>query len=182
MNPNDNPMNDNPIFGIIERGNLQQVKELFGKTYNLNTLNGVDADTIIFASQKGQLEIVKYLIDKIDEAERDYRIDYRDCDGLSALQWAAYNGHSKIVKLLIKNGADVNNKANDGRTPLIEATQMGHHETVKLLLENGANINAEDNTGWDSLMWARCEGCAIKNRNEMIEMLEETKEKIRRLR
>lgn len=170
--------NDNPIFGIIERGDLQQVKELLGKTYALSTLNDAKADPIIFASQKGQLEIVKFLIDKNNEAN----LDCCDYDGISALQWASYNGHLEVVKLLIEHGADVNTKCNDGITPLMEAAQWGHTEIIKLLIDNGADVNAKDNSYRTALDYAKCEGCAVANRNKTIEILEESKEKVRRLR
>ena len=37
--------------------------------------------------------------------------------GWTALHWAALNGHKEVVQLLISNGADVNAKNSDGKTP-----------------------------------------------------------------
>ena len=56
------------------------------------------------------------------------------------------------VKLLLKNGADVNAKNNDGQTALMWASDNGHIEVVRLLLENGANVNAKKDDGQTVLM------------------------------
>ena len=54
---------------------------------------------------------------------------------------------------LIKNGADVNAKNNDGNIALISASNRRHLEIVKLLIKNGADVNAKDNDGMTALMW-----------------------------
>ena len=52
-----------------------------------------------------------------------------------------------IVKLLLKQGVDVNAKDEESIIPLHEAvcTNFNNSEIVKLLLENGAEINVKDN-------------------------------------
>ena len=56
-------------------------------------------------------------------------------------------GDFEAVKLLLENGADINNPDRYGRTALLWASRHGHLEVVKLLLENGADINSQ--TGWE---------------------------------
>ena len=46
---------------------------------------------------------------------------------------AAYNGHIKIVKLLLEHGADVHSRDNEGETPLHWAINTCHIEAAKLL-------------------------------------------------
>jgi ankyrin repeat protein len=53
-------------------------------------------------------------------------------------------GHNNIAKLLLKHGADPNQRSfENGRNepPLITATRFKNLELVKLLLENDANIS-----------------------------------------
>jgi len=66
------------------------------------------------------------------------------------LHWAAGNGYTKIAKLLISRGANVNTKNNKGNTPLHRAAVRGYAEyteTAKLLIENGADMNAKNKEG-----------------------------------
>ena len=52
-------------------------------------------------------------------AQIDAKSDY---DGYTALIWAAKNGHTKVAKILIDNGANVNSATNfDKYTSLIDA-------------------------------------------------------------
>ena len=47
-------------------------------------------------------------------------------------------GHILVATMLLKNGANVNAKANDGQTPLSLAKEEGHARMVELLVANGA--------------------------------------------
>ena len=55
---------------------------------------------------------------------------------------AAKNGHTEIVKLLLEQGAQIEEVSEDNRTPFHLAAMKGHTETVKLLLEQGAKLEA----------------------------------------
>jgi ankyrin repeat protein len=46
----------------------------------------------------------------------------------------------KVVKLLLKNGADVNVKNKKGKTPLYPTCSEGHSEITRLLLKKGADM------------------------------------------
>ena len=48
------------------------------------------------------------------------------------------SGHILVASVLLKNGANVNAKMNDGTTPLSVATEQGHARMVELLEANGA--------------------------------------------
>lgn len=63
----------------------------------------------------------------------------------SPLHHAAYAGQNQIVNLLIKKGADVNEKSSTGKTPLFFAAFGGHLEVCETLINHGAkNILNQD--------------------------------------
>ena len=83
----------------------------------------------------------------------------KDEGGVPVLMWAANNGHTEVVKLLLEKDADVNVKeTTTGCTALFMAAQEGHPEVVKLLLEKGADANVKANNGTTALITAANNG------------------------
>lgn len=66
---------------------------------------------------------------------------------------AAQFGHTDIVRLLIRAGANVNIRDINGWTPLMWAATKGYLEIVRLLIQAGANVNNRSN-GWSVLQRA----------------------------
>ena len=71
------------------------------------------------------------------------------------LHWASYEGHDKVVSLLLKKGARVNAINKDGRTPLILAAAFGRYNVVRILLRHRCNKSAKDDEGKSALEWAK---------------------------
>jgi len=67
-------------------------------------------------------------------------------NGRTPLHYAAYEGHKKIVMLLIAKGAKVNAKNDRDRTPLNIASIVGHKEIVDLLIANGGKSYKRKNS------------------------------------
>ena len=63
-------------------------------------------------------------------------------------------GHEDIAKLLLKNGANINDKNDIGWTPLMAASQGGCFKMVKLLIKRNADINAIGYNGYTALWYA----------------------------
>ncbi|KAI8903223.1 hypothetical protein EDD86DRAFT_215632 [Gorgonomyces haynaldii] len=64
-------------------------------------------------------------------------INQKDTFGMTALHYAAEEGHLEIVRLLLQKGA-LASVSNHGETPLQLAQDNGHSEICKLLLESNA--------------------------------------------
>ncbi|KAK4066063.1 uncharacterized protein Triagg1_8372 [Trichoderma aggressivum f. europaeum] len=73
---------------------------------------------------------------------------------LSALHIAAKRGHGGIVRLLLQNCMDTNERDSDGLTPLMYAVAGGHEEVVKSLLAHGARLGDVDGRRRSVLHWA----------------------------
>ena len=72
---------------------------------------------------------------------------------------------SFVIKLLLKQGADVNAKDEDGCTPLHRASNKGFPEIVKLLIKNGADVNATDKD------WTPLHQAALWDRIDIVKVL-----------
>ena len=75
-----------------------------------------------------------------------------EVSGLTLLMGAAVYGHERVVKLLLRHGAEINLQSNGGGTALMFAALHGHERVVDLLLRHGAEINLQDSDGCTALM------------------------------
>ncbi len=67
---------------------------------------------------------------------------------------AAKKGDTNRVESLLKAGAELEAKDQDGRTALMLAAQFGRLDTVRLLLAKRASADARDKRGWNAYMLA----------------------------
>jgi ankyrin repeat protein len=87
---------------------------------------------------------------------------------VTALHCAAYEGHDKVVKVLIVAKAAVDMPDNDGWTALHYATSRKDNEkAIKILLDAGADPAMPDNSGQMPLDLA-----SKKGRATVVHMLE----------
>ena len=93
-------------------------------------------DSLVFASGKGYLETVKFLV--LRGANINTNND-------KALVCASENGHLEVVKFLVLRGANVHADA------LIFASMSGHLDVVKFLTLSGADVYARNG---NALVWA----------------------------
>jgi len=123
---------------------------------NVNIQNNNNYTVLVYASEYGYTEIVKFLIDA----------GYNVNNG-KALIYASLNGHTEIVKLLINVGVNVNLQNINNSTALTFASDKGHIEIVKLLIEAKANINLQTkNNNSTALMYA-----SDKSHTEIVKLL-----------
>ena len=103
-------------------------------------------------------EIVQLLLDKGCDPEISSQEGNSGHAGETALLDAAFWGHIEVTEILIRHGANVNARANDGVAPLHEAARMQHLDVARLLLKHGAEANAADDDGETPLDWANLYG------------------------
>lgn len=72
--------------------------------------------------------------------------------GFASLHRAALEGDIDAISALLKQGVDVEEASEDGRTSLMLAASRGHHGIIRRLMAAGANIDATSPKGWTTLM------------------------------
>ena len=112
------------------------------------------ATILIIAARDGKLDIVKVLLryEANVEARGTIKFDGKVIEGCSALWVAAAKGHFDVVRLLIKQNAEVDGRTSSNSTPLRAAALHGHLDIVRCLVEDGADVNARTNFGSTPLM------------------------------
>ena len=139
----------------VIRNNIEMAELLLKYKADVNAEVDLTDSVLIGAVDNNNMEMVKLLLSYGAD------IDYQGFRGRTALFCALeYNRKENIemVKLLIKNKADVN-IAYDGdygneETPLMYAAMKGYKETVKILIENKADINKRNIYNANALIYA----------------------------
>ena len=124
---------------------------------------GVDVNTrskdhqtpLHWASYYGKFEIVRMLLDHGAEAyveadNGDNPLHYVSCG-----KYESQDDGVRVAQLLLKRGAAVNPRRNDGWTPLHLASYYGKLEIVRLLLDHGTEANVEADNGENPLQIGR---------------------------
>ena len=106
---------------------------------------GLFGTGLYWAAQEGKLDTVKFLVE-----ECGAKLGPQNNDGLSPLVAAATDGHTDVVKYLLDQGADVDERGmriHSWYTALHWAAYGGHAETVKCLLDHGADSSLKNSDG-----------------------------------
>lgn len=157
------------LIKAASAGQIQAVEKILGLGADPRHANSLGRDALLSASAKGFEDISRMLM------SRGSNLDLRDSEGWSALSIAAYNGHSNIVSLLagqvtsealddallvasfngdarvittlLGQGANINARSPESKTPLMISASGGKLQAVRVLLQNQANPYSEDNYG-----------------------------------
>ncbi|HJO93011.1 MAG TPA: ankyrin repeat domain-containing protein [Victivallales bacterium] len=152
--------NGTALLYAVRAGKLDAVKYLINQGANVNEQTYWGTPLGI-ASYKGRYKIAEYLINHGAIINDDSRT------GMSPLFSAAVTNKTKIVDLLLKNGADPNfEQPMTQDTPLIIATKKGELKNVSMLIKYGANINYQTVGGFTALDWA-----LLDNKIKIVELL-----------
>ncbi|WP_109436270.1 MULTISPECIES: ankyrin repeat domain-containing protein [Aquimarina] len=123
----------------IKDNDIQGITNLINE-FGVDCFDTYKRTLLINAAAKGNVEILKLLIDK--EAD----INFQDKIGYTALHFAAQNKNIEIASTLVEHGADINSKDNYGNPPIWTAifNAKGDYNIVELLLKTGADIDTKN--------------------------------------
>ena len=134
------------FFEFVSKKNLNQVKGFNKDDIDLNFIDLKSGYTpLIQAIRNKDIDMVEYLI-ALPGTDLNKVDNKKYC--LPPLSHAIQMHNLQMMKLLIINGANVNepstNDKNPYNTPIMIASWSGKLEEVKLLVESGACINQQD--------------------------------------
>jgi len=105
------------------------------------------------AAMRGEWAAVRALLEKGAD------VNAAQGDGMTALHWAARQGETSTVEMLIHAGGNVRATTRlGGYTPLLLASQMGHAPVIDLLVKAGADAKGASTNGATALMLASASG------------------------
>lgn len=137
-----NKKNRNEITALYEAtisGYKNIVKLLVENGAKLDIIDDIYKRSLLHEAVRFKsIDIVNILIDA------NINLDTRDCEGKSALHFAASNGHFKIAQQLINAGISLNLVTEKGyysETALHNAIEFNHNEIATLLIYSGADLN-----------------------------------------
>lgn len=117
------------LLSAATSGDLAGVRRALADKADINTKGAKGRTPLMWAADKGKLNVVKYLVKK---GVTD--INAKDDRNMTALMLAAYHGHTEVVKFLVEvAGADVNTRGPFGKTALGLASYSGNKEIATYL-------------------------------------------------
>ncbi|ALH94888.1 ankyrin repeat domain-containing protein [Acinetobacter equi] len=154
------------IFKLIDRDNIDEVKNFIQKTKDLNIKNAHGETPLMYAIYQDKFEIAKLFI----QAGAD--VNTQDQIKNSPFLYAGAEGDTELVELMLQHQPDFSIYNRYGGTALIPAAEKGHVETVRLLA-NTQNypINHVNSLGWTALMEAVVLGDGGRDQVEIIKIL-----------
>lgn len=156
------------LIAAAAHGRLSAVRFLLDHNADPNAAGKSGQTPLMAAAENNHPEILQLLLDhKANPAAKDrngwsallkavYRnsvacvqiLAERDRQGLGrGLLVASLLGFKDTVKVLLDNGAEVDARSEDRRTPLMLAASKGYQEIVKILLDAGADPALTDRMG-----------------------------------
>jgi ankyrin repeat protein len=149
--------NENGDTALTLASNSQDTFEviqfLFEKGATDDTQNKSRSNALICASSKGELETVRFLVEKYNGDKTKY-VNLTDMDrNRTALFFLSMKPNTlETIKFLVDNGADVNIKTKYNETMLMMASRKGQLDTVTYLVETcNVNINEVDDDNRNAL-------------------------------
>lgn len=117
---------------------LSILKLLLKHGADMNAMAIVGGTALTISITSGNIDFVKTLV------ENDVDVNYRHQYHTPAIFYAVSSIHrNEILKILLENGANANDRNSDSMTPLMLTAMNNNLEGCKILLAHGAEVNTQ---------------------------------------
>ena len=148
------------------------LKYINKKNFNLNSCTATGNTAVHVATAYNQVEVLNFFIDYINSHQNDpknFSLDSRNNSGKTPLYFAANNGFTDIMSILIDNNVTVNTVDINGVSPIYAASNNGHTTVVKILIDNNAFINTRATAENTTPLLASCHNNHIEVAKHLID-------------
>ena len=156
------------LMAASKNGRIEVVRKLLDQKVKIDAQGKDGVTALMLAADGNKLDVVDLLLKKnADPNVEDqrgwtaliYAVYQRNTNCVEALAArsreevnrgllvAALMGYRDTAKVLLDHGAEVDTRAEDGRTPLMLAANKGDNDLVSLLLQAGADPTLTDKSG-----------------------------------
>jgi len=135
---------DTALMVCSRNGYNKVMTSLLECNADISFTNNEGDTALIIASDKGNLEAVRLLLNNIESDEMKSLLSYKDSHGNNSLIRATMNDHFDVVEELIYRKSVINAQGENKRTSLMIAAEKGFIRLVKLLIKKNAKINITD--------------------------------------
>jgi len=134
------------------KGDLNKVKAEIDSGKDVNSKDIAGQTALIYASENGRLEVVKYLVENGADVNAKSGRHGRG----TALIYASAANRIIVMEYLLEHGADINaTSPGFNETALIWAAAQGHVKAVNLLLNKKADTKIKNKKGKTALDFAK---------------------------
>ncbi len=170
---------DTALMMAARTGIPEPIQVLLEQGVNVNAIESFSGTTaLMWAATEGHIEATRMLLDAganpdmqskfmpIDTARgfegsapRDRLADevgpvYHASGEMTALMFAAREGHLETAQALVEGGASMDKVAGDGKDAMSLAIFNGYYAIASYLIDNGAPVNLADARNFTPLFWA----------------------------
>eukprot|EP00953_Heterococcus_sp_UTEX-ZZ885_P006729 4102-Heterococcus_DN1.PRE.2 len=147
-----NNLGQNALFTAALGGHVQMMELMLqhGRLKISSSTNNTGATLLTAAADKGHTAAVVWLLE-----QQHMPVDDTDCEGMTALHFAARSGLAAMITLLLQHGADIHKRSKHGQSALDLAAGQGFAESVQALIAADASVVAQtESTRVVALHWA----------------------------
>ena len=142
------------LLQAVEAKNYGAAEKALKEGENVNTPTAEGQFPLWNAIWLGDTKMVELLLNHGADAKQKFKGE----NLINLLEVSSQEGHLEITRLLVKGGADVNERSSHGQTPLRIAARNGHVDLVRYFLSKGCEVDSKGDDGATPLEHAAGKG------------------------